>query len=59
MRETFVSSNKAGGHVGGVWGVTVKRGVGGGGAGERLDGFVTEVCSDSLPATSVVAFQEG
>ena len=38
--------------------MAVKRGVGGGGVGERLDGFVTEVSSDSFPSTSIVAFEE-
>ena len=37
----------------------MKRGVGGSGGGEGLDGFITEVCSDGLLTTSVVAFQEG
>jgi hypothetical protein len=56
-RETFVSSDKAGGHVGGVRWVAVKWGAGRGGGIKRFYGFVTEVCGDGFPSPSVVAFQ--
>ena len=57
MRETFISSNKAGGHVGGVRRVAVEWGEGGGGGIKRFYGFVTEVSGDGFPSPSVVAFQ--
>ena len=57
MRETFVSSDKAGGHVGGVGWVAVKWSVGRGGGSKRFYGFVTEVAGDGFRSSSVVAFQ--
>ena len=56
MRETFIGSNKAGGHAGGVRRVAVEWGVGRGGVFKQFYGFVTEVCGDGFPASSVVAF---